>query len=205
LPDINVLCFSHVGITVRDLEASLEFYGNLFGSERLFDDVHDDWRRVGLKVGDVRLELFSPLPGRPPRDAPDPYYPMEFGRPKIALTVRTSMRRSRLVANGIRSVCAVVLTPRSKYFFIADPDGTPIHLHEFLGGELRVTDLHRPPGRAPGLVHIGLQINALSCRATRTLGSGRPSTVGNPQMLLLSANLRSSQEEVAQVVGLSLR
>ena len=64
MPDVNVVCFSHVGITVKDLEASLEFYGNLFGFERLFEDAHDDWRRVGLKVGDVQLELFSPFPGR---------------------------------------------------------------------------------------------------------------------------------------------
>ena len=145
MPDINVMCFSHVGITVRDLEASLEFYGNLFGFELLFDDAHEDWRRVGLRVGEVQLELFGPFPGRKAHDALDPYYPMEFGRPKIALTVSdVDATYGRLVANGIQPLCAVVLTPRSRFFFIADPDGTPIQLHEFLGGELRVTELHRP-------------------------------------------------------------
>jgi catechol 2,3-dioxygenase-like lactoylglutathione lyase family enzyme len=145
VPDINVVCFSHVGITVRDLETSLQFYGNLFGFERLFDDAHDDWRRVGLKVGDVQLELFSPFPGRAPGDALDAYYPMDFGRPKIALTVSdVGATYDRLVASGVKPLCPIELTPRSKFFFIADPDGTPIQLHEFLGGELRVTDLHRP-------------------------------------------------------------
>jgi catechol 2,3-dioxygenase-like lactoylglutathione lyase family enzyme len=148
MPDINVRCFSHVGITVSDLEASLEFYERLFGFERLFDDAHDDWRRVGLKVGDVALELFSPFPGRAAPDVLDPYYPMELGRPKIALTVAdVDATYVRLVANGVEPLCAVVLTPRSKFFFIADPDGTPIQLHEFLGGELRVTELHRPAGQ----------------------------------------------------------
>jgi catechol 2,3-dioxygenase-like lactoylglutathione lyase family enzyme len=145
VPDINVMCISHVGVTVRDLETSLEFYEGLLGFERLFDDVHDDWRRVGLKVGDVSLELFSPFPGRTAHDALDPYYPVEFGRPKIALTVLdVEATHDRLVANGLQPLCAVVLTPRSRFFFIADPDGTPIQLHEFLSGELRVTELHRP-------------------------------------------------------------
>jgi catechol 2,3-dioxygenase-like lactoylglutathione lyase family enzyme len=145
VPDINVVCFSHVGITVSDLEASLEFYCNLFGFERLFDDAHDDWRRVGLRVGDVQLELFSPFPGRAPDDALDPYYPTDFGRPKIALTVSdVDATFEQLVAKGVEPLCPVELTPRSKFFFVADPDGTPIQLHEFLGGELRVTDLHRP-------------------------------------------------------------
>ena len=81
---INVVCFSHVGITVSDLDASLEFYGRLFGFERLFDDVHDDWRRVGLRIGDVQLELFSPARRRGPSGGIDPYYPMPFGAPKIA-------------------------------------------------------------------------------------------------------------------------
>lgn len=145
MPDVNVVCFSHIGITVNNLEASLEFYVNLFGFERLFEDAHDDWRRVGLKVGDVQLELFSPFPGRTGTDALDPYYPMTFGRPKIALTVSdVDATHDRLVANGVEPLCPVELTPRSKFFFVADPDGTPIQLHEFLGGELRVTDLHRP-------------------------------------------------------------
>ncbi len=145
MPDINVVCFSHVGITVRDLEASLAFYSSLFGFERLFDDAHADWRRVGLKIGDVQLELFSAFPGRAPDTALDPYYPMDFGRPKIALTVSdVDATYDRLLAAGVEPLCPVELTPRSKFFFISDPDGTPIQLHEFLGGELRVTDLHRP-------------------------------------------------------------
>ena len=84
MPTINVVCFSHVGITVRDLDASLEFYGRLFGFERLFDDVHDEWRRVGLRIGDVQLELFTPVPTRGPGEGIDPYYPMSFGAPKVA-------------------------------------------------------------------------------------------------------------------------
>ena len=126
MPDINVMCFSHVGITVRDLEASLEFYGNLFGFERLFDDGHDDWRRVGLKVGDVQLELFSPFPGRTPHDVLDPYYPMEFGRPKIALTVSdVDATYARLLANGMKPLCASRVDPAFEVFLHRRPGRNP--------------------------------------------------------------------------------
>ena len=116
MPEINVMCFSHVGVTVSDLEASLEFYESLFGFERLFDDAHDSWRRVGLKVGDVSLELFSPFPSRTPHDALDPYYPMEFGRPKIALTVSdVDATYHRSVANGVQPLCGVRPCRRGSY------------------------------------------------------------------------------------------
>ena len=58
----------------------------LFGFEKRFENREDGWARVGLRVGDVQLELFSPHPGRQ-GDVLDPYYPIQFGRPKLALTV----------------------------------------------------------------------------------------------------------------------
>ena len=98
----------------------------LFGFEKLFENGEDGWARVGLRVGDVQLELFSPHPGRQ-GDLLNPYYPVHFGRPKLALTIDdVTASYERLVGAGIRPLCTVVTTPTSKFFFIEDPDGTPI-------------------------------------------------------------------------------
>ena len=140
-PLVDVRCFSHVGISVADLDRSVEFYTGLFGFEKGFENREHGWARVGLKAGDVQIELFSPFPGREGNEV-DPYYPTEFGRPKIALTVDDVVATyERLLAAGVQPLCQVETTPASKFFFIADPDGTPIQLHEFHGGQLRVVDL----------------------------------------------------------------
>jgi glyoxylase I family protein len=140
---VNVRCLSHVGLSVRDLERSVEFYTGLFGFEKRFENRDDGWARVGLRVGDVQLELFTPHPGLQGAVL-DPYYPVHFGRPKLALTVDdVTATYERLVRAGIKPLCSVVTTPASKFFFIEDPDGTPIQLHEFNSGALRVVDLYR--------------------------------------------------------------
>jgi len=61
---------------------------------------------------------------------------MELGRPKIALTV-VDLEGSyeRLVAAAITPLCPIVSTSVSRFFFITDPDGTPIQLHEFSGND----------------------------------------------------------------------
>ena len=144
-PLVNVACFSHVGITVSDLKASTDFYIGILGFTRLFVNEEDGWARVGLAIGDVQLELFSPWPSTPGRQEINPFYPQELGHPKIALTVSdVEATYGRLVDAGIAPLCPVITTAVSKFFFIADPDGTPIQLHEFKGGEQRVTELFRP-------------------------------------------------------------
>jgi catechol 2,3-dioxygenase-like lactoylglutathione lyase family enzyme len=144
-PLVNVACFSHVGITVSDLNVSTDFYIGILGFTRLFVNEEKEWARVGLAIGDIQLELFSPWPGTAGGQEINPFYPQELGRPKIALTVNdVEATYARLVGAGITPLCPVITTPVSKFFFIADPDGTPIQLHEFMGGELRVTELFRP-------------------------------------------------------------
>jgi catechol 2,3-dioxygenase-like lactoylglutathione lyase family enzyme len=140
-----VACFSHVGITVSDLKASTEFYIGILGFTRLFVNEEERWARVGLGIGDIQLELFSPWPGTSEGQEVNPFYPQELGRPKIALTVTdVEATYARLADAGIAPLCPVITTAVSKFFFIADPDGTPIQLHEFKGGEKRVTELFRP-------------------------------------------------------------
>lgn len=141
-PPVTVRCVSHLGITVSQLDASIAFYTEVLGFVRRFDDVQDGWTRVGLAIGDIQLELFSALPERPPGRAIDPFYPMELGRPKIALTVvDVDATYDRVLAAGITPLCPITTTRVSRFFFISDPDGTPIQLHEFTGGQQRVTEL----------------------------------------------------------------
>jgi catechol 2,3-dioxygenase-like lactoylglutathione lyase family enzyme len=139
---VNVTCFSHLGITASDLDASIDFYTRVLGFVRLFEDAHEEWRRVGLGIGDIQLELFSPHLGRVAGQAVDPFYVSDYGRPKIALTVAdVEETYERLQDAGIVALCPIVTTAVSRFFFIADPDGTPIQLHEFSGGRQRVTEL----------------------------------------------------------------
>ena len=88
-PPVDVRCFSHLGITVTDLRRSIDFYTEVLGFKRLFENVEEGWTRVGLGIGDIQLELFSPWPGGATggEGAINPFYPKELGRPKIALTV----------------------------------------------------------------------------------------------------------------------
>ena len=74
----------------------------------------------------------------------NPYYPQDLGHPKIALTVEdVEASFDQIVAAGLSPLCPVVVTAKSKFFFITDPDGTTIQLHQFHGGEQRVTELYR--------------------------------------------------------------
>ena len=141
-PAVRVRCFSHLGITVSDLDRSIEFYTEVLGFRRLFENIEEGWTRVGLGIGDIQLELFSPWPEGKAAQTLDPFYPMQLGRPKIALTVfDVEATYEALIGAGFRPLCPIVTTSVSRFFFIADPDGTPIQLHQFNGGLERVTDL----------------------------------------------------------------
>jgi predicted enzyme related to lactoylglutathione lyase len=107
-----------------------------------FTDEEVGWTRVGLSVGDTLLELFSPRSATAIGNTVDPFYPKDLGRPKIALTITdVEGTYDRLVAADIPPLCPITSTPVSRFFFITDPDGTPIQLHEFSGGRQRVTEL----------------------------------------------------------------
>ena len=74
-------------------------------------------------------------------------YPMTFGRPKIALTVAdVDAAHAALSAAGIPTIGPVLRTEVSKVMFVLDPDGTPVQLHEFLDGHLRVLDMFAARG-----------------------------------------------------------
>lgn len=139
---VAVSCVSHVGMTVSELSVSVDFYTRLLGFSHHFTDVREGWSRVGLKLGDLGLELFSPPPTAAPDRPFDPFYPGSLGRPKIALTVLdVDEAYARLTAAGVVSLCPITTTRVSRFFLVPDPDGTPVQLHQFTGGQRRVTEL----------------------------------------------------------------
>lgn len=135
-PRIEVRCFSHLGITVSKLDDSVRFYTDVLGFETCYEDVQDEWTRVGLALGDTIVELFSPHPGLSSGAPLDPFYPTEFGKPKVALTVTDVEAAFRQLGEaGISPLCPITSTSMSRFFIVSDPDGTPIQLHEFKGGQ----------------------------------------------------------------------
>ncbi|WP_007507766.1 VOC family protein [Pseudofrankia saprophytica] len=138
----KIVCFSHLGITVTDISASVDFYTRILGLVRRFTDERDGWTRVGLEVNGTMVELFSPHVSADLWHSIDPFYPKDLGRPKIALTVADAAATYQsLIEAGITPLCPVTTTRVSAFFFIADPDGTPIQLQEFLDGQQRVAEL----------------------------------------------------------------
>ncbi|MDT3439951.1 MULTISPECIES: VOC family protein [unclassified Pseudofrankia] len=139
---VEVICFSHLGITVADISASVDFYTRVLGFVRRFTDERDGWTRVGLEMNGTIVELFSPHVTDALGRGIDPFYPKDLGRPKIALTVADAAATyQKLIDAGITPMCPVTTTRVSAFFFIADPDGTPIQLQEFLDGQQRVAEL----------------------------------------------------------------
>jgi catechol 2,3-dioxygenase-like lactoylglutathione lyase family enzyme len=140
-PVVQVTCLSHFGITVTDLERSVAFYTGVLGFKKCMENREADWTRIGVRLGDVVLELFSPHPATPD-GAINPFYPIPLGRPKIALTVDDAPAAyDRIRAAGIPVLCEVITTAVSQFFFIQDPDGTPIQLQWFSDGRTRLSEL----------------------------------------------------------------
>jgi catechol 2,3-dioxygenase-like lactoylglutathione lyase family enzyme len=143
-PTVSVRAFSHVGMSVVDLDRSVAFYTAVLGFRIQFEIELESWKRVGLSLDDVVLELFSPHPIGQPLDPIDMLYPAPYGRPKIALTVTdVDAAYEALTAAGVPTIGPVHSTGVSKLIFVLDPDGTIIQLHQFDDGYPRVIDMVR--------------------------------------------------------------
>ena len=139
---VNVRCFSHVGLTVTDIDRSVAFYREVLGFRIRWSDDHEGWRRVGLAVDAMSLELFSAHPVGQPITPVDLLYPGPYGRPKIALTVSDiEAAYQEVVDLGVPTIGPVKATGVSRIFFVLDPDGTMIQLHQFDAGYERVAEL----------------------------------------------------------------
>lgn len=132
--------FDHVGLSVSDLDAAREFYGDLFGFTIVEDDFHLPGREVhGLVLRNrtgVRLELFHRPGTQPPDDAtgltPEPGVSNRSqGWFQFALTVPDlDASYAAVIAQGAKPVLEPRYAPDgiTRVGFVCDPDGNLVEL-----------------------------------------------------------------------------
>jgi catechol 2,3-dioxygenase-like lactoylglutathione lyase family enzyme len=131
----------HVGLTVRDLDASIAFYRDVVGMRlamRLdtggewFDELtrnHDaDIEVAMLELGDVTLQLVE---YRRAGGEPAPVAHHRPGSPHLSIEVGdVETRHGAITASGSHHPTAIVDIPGiARSFYVEDPDGVPV---EFL-------------------------------------------------------------------------
>ncbi len=138
--------FSHVCISVSDIERSLAFYRDGLGLDLVFDkrlegpgmeaatgEAGARGRMVGLRVpgpGNVTIELLG-FGHR--TEGPKPKHGA-FGYTNISLNVDDlDAAHAQLVAAGLEPLQAPFEVGGVRMFFVADPDGTSIEIIEFPG------------------------------------------------------------------------
>jgi glyoxylase I family protein len=135
---LTVRAFSHVGISVTDMDRAVDFYTRVLGFRVLADARALGMQRVILTLDEMGLELLGARVGME-CSVPEP---TTFGKPKLAFTVDDiDAVRAAAAANDVPLVGEIIDTPVSRVCWIRDPDGMGIQLHEFSDNYLRVTDL----------------------------------------------------------------
>ena len=136
---LPVVAFSHVGISVSDMDRSIDFYTRVLGFRLLTDVRSAGHNRALLGVDAMTLELLGREAG-PEVMVPEP---TTFPSPKFALTVSdVPAARAAAIEHGLDLWGDEVFdTPVSLVFWIRDPDGTRIQLHQFKDGGERVAEL----------------------------------------------------------------
>jgi catechol 2,3-dioxygenase-like lactoylglutathione lyase family enzyme len=123
---IRVQGIDHVGLAVQDVRQSVEWYQDMLGLERLFEDVWGDFPGV-VGIGDTSIAFF-------PKDDPD--LPLPPGLPIHHVAFRVyrgnfDAAQKKLAEKGILFEFQDHKIVHSLYFF--DPDG---HLIELMTYEL---------------------------------------------------------------------
>ena len=139
----------HVGITVRDLDASIRFYHDVLGLP--FANEPSPWfegeqlgpavgvpgaalRQVSLLLGDTVLELLEY--GRPPSQTSEPLRSNSLGASHVAFRVDDiEATKAELEAKGIRFYSSVNVVDEGvlagwRWVYFDDPDGYPLELVE---------------------------------------------------------------------------
>ena len=153
---------SHVGITVRDLDASVYFYHDLLGLE--ISTEPSPWfdgpelghgvgvpgaalRQVCLRLGDTMLELLEYR--TPPSATQHPLLSHCVGASHVAFAVDDShAARAELERRGVRFYSGINVVDEGvlagwRWVYFADPDGYPLELVE--------NAYDRPGGHAEGI------------------------------------------------------
>ena len=139
----------HVGITVKDLDASIRFYHDLLGLE--FSNEPSPWfegdelekgvgvpgaalRQVSLLLGDTTLELLEYK--SPPSETSAPLKSQSDGASHVALQVDDiHATKAELEAKGIAFYSDVNVVDEGvlagwRWVYFEDPDGYPLELVE---------------------------------------------------------------------------
>ena len=139
----------HVGITVKDLDASIRFYHDVLGLR--FSNEPSPWfdgeelspavgvpgaalRQVSLLVGDTTLELLEYK--SPPSETTIPLKSNNIGASHVAFLVDDiEAKKAELEAKGIEFYSAVNFVDEGvlagwRWVYFDDPDGYPLELVE---------------------------------------------------------------------------
>jgi catechol 2,3-dioxygenase-like lactoylglutathione lyase family enzyme len=139
----------HVGVTVKDLEASIRFYHDVLGLQ--FSNEPSPWfegeglekgvgvpgaalRQVSLLLGDTTVELLEYK--SPPSGTPGPITSNSFGASHIAFQVDDiHLKKAELEAKGIEFYSDVNVVDEGvlagwRWVYFEDPDGYPLELVE---------------------------------------------------------------------------
>jgi catechol 2,3-dioxygenase-like lactoylglutathione lyase family enzyme len=139
----------HVGITVKDLDASIRFYHDVLGLQ--FSNEPSPWfegealgkavgvpggalRQVSLLLGDTTLELLEYK--SPPSDTAGPLTSNSFGASHVAFLVDDiAAKKAELEAKGIAFYSEINLVDEGvlagwRWVYFEDPDGYPLELVE---------------------------------------------------------------------------
>jgi len=139
----------HVGITVKDLDASIRFYHDVLGLQ--FSNEPSPWfegeglekgvgvpgavlKQVSLLLGDTTVELLEYR--NPPSGTPGPITSNSFGASHIAFQVEDiHATKAELEAKGITFYSDVNVVDEGvlagwRWVYFEDPDGYPLELVE---------------------------------------------------------------------------
>src|SRR4051794_33949753 len=132
----------HVGITVKDLDASIRFYHDVLGLQ--FSNEPSPWfegdelgpavgvpgaalRQVSLLLGDTTVELLEYK--NPPSETTGPVSSNSFGASHLAFLVEDiEVKKAELEAKGIRFFSGVNVVDEAvlagwRWVYFSDPDG----------------------------------------------------------------------------------
>ena len=118
---IKVQGVDHIGLAVKDVRASVEWYREMFGLERLYEDVWGDFPGV-VGIGDTSVAFF-------PTDHPQVLLPAGLPIHHLAFRVdrvNFSAAQESLLEKGIEFEFQDHKIVHSLYFY--DPDGHLIEL-----------------------------------------------------------------------------
>jgi catechol 2,3-dioxygenase-like lactoylglutathione lyase family enzyme len=139
----------HVGITVKDLDASIRFYHDVLGLQ--FSNEPSPWfegpelgpavgvpgaalRQVSLLVGDTTVELLEYK--SPPSDTTAPLNSNNIGASHVAFLVEDiEAKKAELEGRGVTFFSEVNFVDEGvlagwRWVYFADPDGYPLELVE---------------------------------------------------------------------------